>query len=88
MIQAGQIERVVEAERGERLAIRLLLDDQDDIAQMLRERRGQPRDRVAGDPLDRVGVRRRAKSILPIRFLQRHDIGHTPAPRPPARKTG
>ncbi len=56
VIEAGQVQRMVEAERGKRLVVGILLDREDDVAEMLGELRGEPDDRRAADCLDCVGI--------------------------------
>ncbi|MEG8025903.1 hypothetical protein QP162_18945 [Sphingomonas aurantiaca] len=47
---------MLEPERGERLVVGKVLDREDDVAEMLRELRGQPGNRRPRDGLDRVGI--------------------------------
>ena len=64
VIEAGQVERVVDAHHFEGLVVGKFLDRQDDVAEVRRERLGQPFERRAGDRLD---VRRAGRRSEPSR---------------------
>lgn len=72
VIQAGQLQRMLQVEGGERLGIRLFLDQQHDIAKMGAEFGRQPRDHTARVRLDRVCGGRDAHCLLPV-----HPARHT-----------
>ncbi len=57
VIQAGERKRIVNRHLIERLGIGEILDDQDDVAQMLGEGRGQPAEHIARAALDRLDRR-------------------------------
>ena len=65
-VETGQVERMLDTERGERFVVGEFLDQQHDRAQMLREGGRQAIDRRAGDRFDRGGVGRGAEGVLPI----------------------
>ena len=54
-VDAGQVERILDAHRVERRVVGEILDQQHDVAKMLRERLGQRVQRAARDRLDLVG---------------------------------
>ena len=57
VVESGQVERALDLERGQRLVVGEILDDQDNVAQMRAELFGQPGQRIARDRLDRVEPR-------------------------------
>ena len=56
MVEAGQIERVLQTEFGERLVVGQFLNREHNVAEMFRELHRQSGDRRAADRLDRVGI--------------------------------
>ena len=58
VVETGQVERVVDSHVGEQSVVGELLDRQDDVGEMCRERFGQRREAGAGDRFNLVGVRR------------------------------
>ena len=76
MVEARQVERMLQPQARERFVVRLLLDQQHDGAEMGGELRRQRRQRRARVPLDRVRTGSASHIRLPV-----HVRRHTDAPR-------